>query len=326
LNISFVNRRTGLLEKDNFLRDFQPNERYLVGVSGGRDSVALLHWLREAGYNNLIVCHLNHQLRGQSASADARFVRKLAAKYALLFELGQANVRAIAAREKISIETAAREARYSFFGQVAERSGCQTIFLGHHADDLVETLLLNLFRGTGASGLVGIRGVTIRREGDVSLTVGRPFLGIWRSDINQYVKQNRLDFREDRSNKDLTPLRNRVRQRIIPYLEKTIGRNIRQNIWKTATILAEEENFFESLLPKNLENVAELAVEPLRQLSVALQRRMLRRWLRAAEVRDLTFELVERVRALIDHTNRVAKTNLPGNRHARRRAGKLFLE
>jgi tRNA(Ile)-lysidine synthase len=140
------------------------------------------------------------------------------------------------------------------------------------------------------------------------------------------VKQNRLDFREDRSNKDLTPLRNRVRQRIIPYLEKTIGRNIRQNIWKTATILAEEENFFESLLPKNLENVAELAVKPLRQLGVALQRRMLRRWLRAAEVRDLTFELVERVRALIDQANRVAKTNLPANRHARRRAGKLFLE
>jgi tRNA(Ile)-lysidine synthase len=326
LNIYFVNRRTDLLEKDNFLRDFQPSERYLVGVSGGRDSVALLHWLTEAGYNNLIVCHLNHQLRGRSASADARFVQKLAAKYGLLFELGHANVRAIAAREKISIETAAREARYSFFAQVAERTGCQTIFLGHHADDLVETFLLNLFRGAGASGLVGIRGLTIRRGGDVSLTVRRPFLGVWRSDINQYVKRNRLDFREDRSNKDLTPLRNRVRHRIIPYLEKTIGRNIRQNIWKTATILAEEENFFETLLPKNLENVAELAVKPLRQLGVALQRRMLRRWLRAAEVRDLTFELVERVRALIDQANRVAKTNLPANRHARRRAGKLFLE
>src|SRR5213594_805134 len=98
-------------------RDFPPDARYLIGVSGGRDSVALLHWLINLGYNKLIVCHLNHQLRGQSSDADARFVQKLAAKYQVGFELGAANVRALARKKKMSLETAAREARYSFFSR-----------------------------------------------------------------------------------------------------------------------------------------------------------------------------------------------------------------
>src|SRR5213592_3468334 len=98
-------------------RDFPPQARYLIGVSGGRDSVALLHWLINLGYKKLIVCHLNHQLRGRSSDADARFVEKLAAKYGVNFELGAANVRALAKKKKMSIETAAREARYSFFSR-----------------------------------------------------------------------------------------------------------------------------------------------------------------------------------------------------------------
>ena len=305
------------------LRDFPANRRYLVGVSGGRDSIALLHWLKASGYDNIIVCHLNHQLRGRSSKADARFVAKLAAEYSLAIEIGSMNVGAAAERKKISIETAAREARYSFFAKVAEHKRRRTIFLGHHADDLVETFLLNLFRGAGASGLIGMREVMMRPIEHNNLVVVRPFLHVWRRDIDKYVRENRLDFREDASNKDLTPLRNRVRHRVIPYLEKTIGRNIRQNIWKTATILAEEDNFFETLLPEKL---ATLAVKPLREMSVALQRRMLHRWLRAANVSNIGFDLIERVRQLLDSAGRLAKTNLPQDRHVRRRAGKIFIE
>src|SRR6266550_3145654 len=102
-----------------FLRDFPANRRYLVGVSGGRDSVALLHWLKTSGYDNVIVCHLNHQLRGRSSDADAKFVEKLAVKYDVNFELGCADVRALAVKGKKSLETAARDARYSFFGRIA---------------------------------------------------------------------------------------------------------------------------------------------------------------------------------------------------------------
>ena len=315
-----------MIESKSLLRDFPPSRRHLIGVSGGRDSVALLHSLLDLGYKKLTVCHLDHQLRGRSSKADARFVEKLAAKYDVDLANESTNVRALATKKKMSIETAARVARYSFFAKVAKRRRCRTIFLAHHADDLVETFLINLFRGAGSTGLSAIREVATRRIENLDLTIVRPLLGVSRGDIDKYVRQHRLKFREDASNKNLAPLRNRIRRRIIPYLEKTLGRNIRQNIWRTAMITAEEENFFEMLLPEKLSGLTALAVEPLRQMSLAVQRRMLHKWLRAADVADIGFDLVERVRALLDVTNRVAKTNLPQDRHVRRRSGKIFME
>ena len=308
------------------LRLLSPGARYLIGVSGGRDSVALLHWLVECGYNKLIVCHLNHRLRGRSSRADAIFVQKLAAKYDVGLALGAIDVRALAMRTKQSIETSARDARYKFFAQVARRRRCRTIFLGHHADDLVETFLINLFRGAGTGGLSAMRGVSVRKIDNVKLRIVRPLLGISREQIDDYVRKHRLKFREDASNKNLAPLRNRIRHRIIPEIEKQLGRNVRGTIWRAATIAAEEENFFEALLPDKLSKLTALAVKPLRAMPIAVQRRMLHEWLRARDVPDLSFDLVERVRALLDLSNRAAKTNLPQDRHVRRRAGQIFVE
>jgi len=308
------------------LRPLSPGARYLIGVSGGRDSIALLHWLVECGYNKLIVCHLNHRLRGRSSRADAIFVQKLAEKYDVDLALGAIDVRALAVRTKQSIETAAREARYKFFAQVAKRRRCRTIFLGHHADDLVETFLINLFRGAGPGGLSAMHAVSVRKIDNVKLQIVRPLLGVSREQIDDYVRKHRLKFREDASNTNLAPLRNRIRHRIIPEIEKQLGRNVRTTIWRAATIAAEEENFFEALLPDKLSKLTALAVKPLRAMPIAVQRRMLHEWLRARDVPDLSFDLIERVRALLDLSTRAAKTNLPRDRHVRRRAGQIFIE
>ena len=327
------------------LREFPPGARYLVGVSGGRDSVALLHWLVSGGFNNLIVCHLNHQLRGRASDADAHFVEKLADKYDLELEFGSTNVRALArgkldgfkpssfkqgkgrvqrGRKKMSIETAGREARYAFFAKVARRCRCRTIFLAHHADDLVETFLLNLFRGAGTTGLSAMRPVSKRRVAGVDLSIVRPLLGVWRSEIDQYIREHRLKFREDASNKSLTPLRNRIRHRIIPYLEKTIDRNIRRNIWRAATILADEDTWIEHQLSDS--NGVDLSVAQLKKLPTALQRREIARWLRRQNISNIGFEAIERVRSLLDNHAHVAKVNLPQDRHARRRAKTIFID
>ena len=298
--------------------------RYLIGVSGGRDSVTLLHWLVSLGYKKLVVCHLNHQLRGRFSDADARFVEKLAGRYHLDFEPRAANVRTLAKKKRISIETAAREARYSFFANAAKRHGCHTIFLAHHADDLVETLLLNLIRGTGLTGLAGMRDVSSRHIDGVDLTIVRPLLSVWRSDIDKYVRECNLKFREDATNKNLATTRNRVRNRIIPYLEKILGRNIRQNIWRTAMIAAEEEKWINEKLP-NSTNAA-LSLARLRALPIALQRRAILKWLRAQNIAEVGFDVIERVRSLADQEAPIAKVNLPRDRHARRRAGKIFVE
>jgi tRNA(Ile)-lysidine synthase len=305
-------------------RDFPPDASYLVGVSGGRDSVALLHWLISFGYERLIVCHLNHRLRGRSSDADARFVRKLATKYQTEIAIDSTDVRVIAKRKKMSIETAAREARYAFFAETARRRHCRTIFIAHHADDLVETFLINLFRGAGSTGLSGMREISTRRINGVDLTIVRPFLCVWRKEIDDYIDEHRLRFRDDATNKSLTPLRNRIRHRIIPYLEKMHGRNIRQNIWRTASIAADEEIWIESELRDSTH--AELSVVKFRALPIALQRRALLKWLRAQNISDIGFDAIERVRSLADADTRIAKVNLPENRHARRRAGKIFIE
>jgi tRNA(Ile)-lysidine synthase len=308
----------------NFLRRFPPDGKYLVGVSGGRDSVALLHGLVSRDYRNLIVSHFNHQLRGRSSDADARFVAQLAEKYDVDFALGSADVRALAAKQRLSVEAAARAARYEFFASIAKRRDCRVIFLGHHADDLVETFLINLFRGSGTSGLGAIREISRRRIDDVDLTIVRPLLAIWRDDLNDYIRKYRLKFCEDASNKDLAALRNRIRRQVVPYLEKTLGRNIRQTIWRAAMIAAEEEDWIENQLG-NLHET-ELEVGPLRELPVALQRREILKWLRGRKMANIGFDAVEEVRSLLDPETRIAKMNLSQDRHVRRRAGKIFIE
>jgi len=344
-------RRQRIQFESDTLRKFPPHSRYLIGVSGGRDSVALLHWLISFGYERLIVCHLNHRLRGRSSDADARFVKRLIERYKqglaghalrlpgartgkrsarptmagrIEFELASANVRARGKKQKMSIETAAREARYAFFAETARRRNCRTIFVAHHADDLVETFLINLFRGAGSAGLAAMREISTRRIDSVDLTIVRPFLCVWRKEIDDYVGEHRLRFREDAMNKSLTPLRNRIRHRIIPYLEKMLGRSIRQNIWRTAMIAAEEEKWIEDEFRDSTHT--DLSVVKLRALPIALQRRALLKWLRAQNVADIGFDAIERVRSLADRDTRIAKVNLPENRHARRRAGKIFIE
>src|SRR5947207_4901226 len=250
--------------KTVLFRRFSPDARHLIGVSGGRDSVTLLHHLVHVGYKKLIICHLNHELRGRSSNADARFVEKLAGKYDVDLEIGSADVRAVARKREMSIETAARETRYKFFAKIAKQRRCHTIFLAHHADDLVETFLINLFRGAGLAGLAAMPEVSIRRIDAVDLTIVRPLLGIWRDEIDKYVREHRLTFREDASNKNLAPLRNRLRRRIIPYIEKQLGRKVRMSIWRAATIATEEEKFFEASLPEILSGTAALSVRSLR--------------------------------------------------------------
>jgi len=310
--------------KTKLLRTFAPGARYLIGISGGRDSVTLLHWLISVGYKKLIVCHLNHQLRGRSSDADARFVQKLAETYQTGFERGAANIGALAKKKKMSIETAAREARYSFFAKAAKRHRCHTMFLAHHADDLVETFLLNLIRGAGPTGLAGMREVSSRHFDGVDLTIVRPLLSVWRTDIDKYVRGYHLKFREDATNKTLAATRNRIRNCIIPYLEKILGRNIRQNIWRTAMIAADEEKWIDNEAP-DFTN-AHLSVPGLRALPVALQRRAVMKWLRTQNISEVGFDVIERVRSLADREAPIAKVNLPRDRHARRRAGRIFLE
>ena len=300
---------------------FPPDERCLIGVSGGRDSVALLHLLLGAGFKKLAVCHLDHGLRAEGAD-DARFVAALAKQLGLKAVSARENVAARAQRKKQSLETAAREARYAFFARVARAQKCPRIFLAHHADDQAETFLFNLFRGSAAAGLAGMRPLTTRTVGAVTLQIARPLLGMWREEIDAFIAARAIAFREDASNADPRHTRNRMRHEIIPAIERALGRDIRRAVWRAAEILRDEDDFLASRpelrdLPETLQTSA------LRAQPVALQRRIIHAWLKSQSVADVGFAEVEAVRGLL--AGRRAKVNLPGGLHARRRAGRLFL-
>src|SRR5437763_10640 len=317
---------TRLIESGTLFRDFPPSRRYLIGVSGGRDSIALLNVLVDLGYKNLVVCHLNHQLRGASSRGDARFVESIARNLKLDCEIGSTDVGALAKRSKLSIETTARFARFAFFVEVAQRRRCSRIFLAHHADDLVETALLNLFRGAGPGGMAAMRKFSIHRIGKTEVTILRPLLGIWRSEIDSYINQRHLRFREDATNAVLHSSRNKIRHRILPDIEKLFSRDVRKTIWRAAQIWSEEEAVLDSLVSTETISAANLSVAPLRKMALALQRRTIHRWLRARKVADVSFDTVENVRSLLEPGAKAAKVNLPRDQHARRRAGKIFLD
>jgi tRNA(Ile)-lysidine synthase len=301
------------------LRPSHPvHAQYLVGVSGGRDSVALLHALLGSGYRNLIVCHLDHGLRPESGE-DARFVAQLAATWGVESAVAREDVGQRARAQRASIETAGRDARLAFFSAVAARHNCPSLLLAHHADDQVETLLHHLARGSGLAGLSGMQPVQTSQGG--SLQVIRPLLRVWRLELENYVARHRLEFREDPSNRDPQFTRNRVRHRLIPEIEGIFGRNVREALLRTAEICRGEDHYMESQTP---EPALELAVPALRALPLALQRRTIRDWLQLHAVPRISFEAVESVRSLLDGDR--AKVNLPGNLHARRRAKRIFIE
>ena len=299
--------------------------RYLIGVSGGADSVVLLRSLHRLGYRKLIVAHLNHRLRGRVSTADATFVKRLTEQLGYAAVIAREDIAKLAQTSKQSIETAARNARHAFFAQVAREHRCARLFLAHHADDQVESVLMSLFRGTGSSGLGGMREISTQTIGKKRLEIYRPLLGIWRSEIIEQATLENWRFREDASNTDRSFLRNRVRHDLIPQLEETFQRDARPAIARLAQQSAVESDYLDSLVQTDAQETR-LSVSTLRKLPLALQRCLLFLWMKCQGVSNVDFELVERARNLFDPGHEVAKINLPKDRHLRRRQKQLFIE
>lgn len=188
----------------------------VVGVSGGIDSLVLLHLLDKSGFK-VIVGHFNHHLR-VDADSDAEFVAETARQMGYEFAGGEGDVAALAAAEKLSIEAAARKARYQFLFDLAKRNKAQAVAVGHNADDQVETLLLHLLRGSGLNGIAGMRKRSYLKQYSRDIPLVRPLLNIWRMDLEKYCHDAGLSPRYDTTNADIGYTRNRIRQELIPIL------------------------------------------------------------------------------------------------------------
>ncbi|HEV3271283.1 MAG TPA: tRNA lysidine(34) synthetase TilS [Candidatus Methylacidiphilales bacterium] len=286
-------------------------ESLVVGVSGGVDSVALLHALVRIG-RKPVVLHFDHGWRATSGS-DAAFVKEQARKLGLRYVGGKMRP----TREHR--EADARAARYAFFAKVARRSGLRDLALAHHADDQVETFLMQLLRGSGAAG----RGMdSVSERG--GLVVHRPWLGVWKKEIVAYARRRKLAWREDATNADTRHRRNLIRRRVLPYLQRQLGGRVAENLFRTAEIARAESEWLDALCAA-VAREPELSVKALRAAPLAQRRRTLLRWLQGRGVKDISFADVEAVRGLLDKMGS-AKVNLSGGRFARRRAGRIFTE
>lgn len=199
-----------------------PNSKVVVGVSGGADSVVLLHLLNSLGFL-CVVAHCNFQLRGEESDRDEEFVRLLAQEKKMPLHVVTFDTKKYAAQNKISIEMAARELRYGWFESVRKEEKADAVAVAHHADDSIETLLLNLVRGTGLRGLTGIS----PKNGYVI----RPLLNCSRNDILNYCFQNQLNYVTDSTNAFNDYNRNKIRNKVIPLLEE-INPSVRATLYQ----------------------------------------------------------------------------------------------
>jgi len=198
------------LEFINENRLFGSADRVLLAVSGGLDSVVMTHLFHQIR-QPFAIAHVNFGLRGDESDADAHFVQNKAGEYGVPFHLTRFDTTAEADQRGISIQMAARDLRYDWFAQLVQQEGYACVATAHHQNDVLETLLLNLVRGTG---LAGLHGIAVRQN-----TVVRPLWFATRDELETYAREQGLHWREDRSNAEDTYARNRLRHHVVPVLE-----------------------------------------------------------------------------------------------------------
>ncbi len=278
------------------------SQRVVIAFSGGIDSVCLVDLFRKLE-NRLIIAHFNHGIR-ENAHRDEGFARDFSEKFDLEFVSGKADVPLFAKENHLSLEEAARKKRYEFLYQIARDKGANIIAVGHHADDQIETMLMHLLRGSGLSGMAGMKEITVIPEFDSEIEIIRPLLSFWRTEIEEYCTINNLDFVVDETNASDLYERNRIRHEIIPYLNERYPR-LNQRLLNLTSILQHEDEIIQDLTTSILNqiclekhsqfiriNQSELAKHPL-----GLQRRIIRQIVFSLEpeIRDLSYKNIEAV-------------------------------
>lgn len=307
-------------------RMFGDGDIIVVGVSGGPDSLCLLHVLRtlqdELGVT-LHVGHLDHGIRGEESRADAHYVETLAQEWQVPVTVEYCDVPAYVAQHKLAMEEAARRVRYLFLGRVAHKLGAQSIAVGHNADDQVETILMHWMRGSGLGGLRGILPVqTLGAQAWWSgppLELVRPLLEVPRSEIEAYCQRHGLEPRFDRSNLDLTYHRNRIRHQLIPHLE-SFNPRIREVLRRSARVISDDYGYLRlqglqawERLVQESEGTITFPLQPWLELHPSLQRQLLREAIHRLRrsLRDINWVHVEQARLGIEEKATGARITLP---------------
>ncbi len=285
-------------------------DNVLVCVSGGPDSVAMFYILKDLGYK-IKTCHYNHKLRGKESEKDEVFVKNICRLY---------NINCLVRKNKTKTlkysEDTLREKRYNFFLKTAKKQNCNTVATGHTFDDQVETVFLRLIRGTGISGLAGIP--PVRQESGIRIV--RPLIEIKRKQVIDFLTSNKYEYRIDKTNLESNFLRNKVRNIILPFIEKQVKTDIKKNIFYLSCIARNENNFIDTVAKKLLRRISPQGVKiptlrmdlkKLRKINPAILGRIIRIIFKEKFQLTLNFEDMERIIFLI--YNGGPKLNLCSN-------------
>lgn len=283
----------------------------LAGISGGPDSLCLLHLLHQSGIQT-VAAHLDHALRSTSA-AEADQVARICAEFGTPLIRARIDAADFSESHRLTIEEGARVLRYEFLFEEAEKNGSQAVLVAHHADDQVETVLMHLMRGSGLSGLAGMRRVLLPNPWSEHIPLVRPLLLTWRGEIEEYCRVHHLQPVQDGSNLDTRYYRNRIRHDLIPALI-TYNPLIKERLQKMSEIVGQEEDLLRSLTDKvwnevlleSTDRYIVLRRSEVKGLHPALTRRLIRKGILLLNhsLRDIEFDCVERGVNFIQNSNR----------------------
>ena len=235
----------------------EKGDKIVLGVSGGPDSIAMLDILKDLRNKfefEIYVCHLNHMIRGQDAINDQKYVEQYCNKNQIEFFTKNVNIIEISNNQKIGTEECGRNARYNFFEEILEKTKSNKIATAHNKNDNAETVLMHLLRGSGISGLKGIK--PIRNNKFI-----KPLIECDRKEIEEYCKQKNLNPCIDKTNFENTYTRNKIRNIVIPYIKKEFNPNIIETLSRLSEVVSSEDEFLDRITQKEFENIVLLENE-----------------------------------------------------------------
>ncbi len=302
------------IERENLIEN---KDKILVALSGGPDSVCLLHILKklEEYYNvKIYAAHLNHKIRGIEAQKDALYAAKLCDELEISFFVKAIDVPAYAKENKMTLEEAARKLRYDMLFEVKNRIGAKKIAVAHNLDDQAETVIMRLIRGTGITGL---KGMDYKRSDGVI----RPLMDVLKSDILSYCEENKLDPKIDHTNLETEYTRNRIRLKLFPFIEHEFSTNIKDTVSRMANVLREDSDYleteaqkiFEQQVLENTDKTIKLDTEELKSIHSSLVKRLIRIAIKTlvGTLEGIDNVHIEDTLSLIKNSKNQLKLNLP---------------
>lgn len=291
-----IDKVRSTIQKYNML---SRGDKVVIGVSGGADSVCLtdiMNRLKDEYCLDITLVHINHNIRGEEADRDEAYVMSLGEKYGVNVKIFSYDVESIAKEKGLTVEEAGRELRYkAFFAMAGDRG---KIAVAHNINDNCETMLMRFFRGTGIKGLGGINPVRDK--------IIRPLIAVERREIEEYCRKNSLEYCTDCTNSIDVYTRNKIRLRLIPYIEREFNPNIANTLYRTSEMMSAEDSFLENMAMEAYNKCEispkRISVERLKEYDTVIQRRIVRLGFRdySADLHDVSYENVENVLSLAD--------------------------